>query len=190
MRIDMLQINKTGVLAGALNGRAGLPYLLDFVRTEPAAPEPVFLDFLSIEVATASYLRECIVAFRDVIRGRDSLYYPIVANPNPEVRDELLELARARGDVFMTCVLAPDGTVNQPTLAGDLEAKQLLTFTLVQRRGSTNARELMREHGNEENVRHATAWNNRLAGLAKLGLIVEMRRGRLKRYRPLFPGVS
>jgi hypothetical protein len=188
MRIDMAQMAKTNVLAGALNGRAGLTRLLELVQSEPTRPESVFLDFLNIDVATASYLRECIVAFRDVIRGRDSLYYPIVANSNQEVRDELLELTRARGDVFMTCALASDGTVSQPALVGDLEAKQLLTFTLVQRHSGTDAGELMREHGKDENVRHTTAWNNRLSALAKLGLIVEMRQGRLKRYRPLFQG--
>ena len=190
MRIDMAQMAKTNVLAGALNGRAGLTRLLELVPSESTRPESVFLDFLNIDVATASYLRECIVAFRDVIRGRDSLYYPIVANSNQEVRDELLELTRTRGDVFMTCALASDGTVSQPALVGDLEAKQLLTFTLVQRHSGTDAGELMREYGKDENVRHTTAWNNRLSALAKLGLIVEMRQGRLKRYRPLFQGDS
>ena len=176
------------MLAGALNGRSALGRLLERVAAEPAAPDPVFLDFESIEVATASYLRESIVGFRDVIRGRDSLYYPVIANPNEPVRDELLELARARGDVFMTCALAEDGAVSRTALTGDLEAKQLLTFRLVQKHGETDAGELMREYGEREKVRHATAWNNRLSSLASLGLIVEMRQGRLKRYRPLFQG--
>ena len=188
MRIDMAEMAKTTVLAGALNGRAALTHLLGFVASEPASPEWVLLDFSKIDVAAGSYLRESIVALRDVIRSRDSLYYPVVANPNQDVRDELLELARARGDVFMTCALASDGTVSQPALVGELEAKQLLTFTLVQQHGPTDAGELMREYGKDENVRHATAWNNRLSALSRLGLIVEMRQGRLKRYRPLFEG--
>jgi hypothetical protein len=189
MYIDMKDVGRSDVLGGALNGRTALGRLLQLVTAEPAAPELVFLDFAEIEVATASYLRECIAGFRDVIRGRDSLYYPVVANPNEMVRDELLELARARGDVFMTCALAKDGTVSQPALAGDLEAKQLLTFTLVQQRGETDAGELMREYGKDEKMRHATAWNNRLSALASTGLIVETRQGRLKRYRPLFQEV-
>jgi len=184
----MREVGKADVLAGVLNGRGALGRLLEHTASEPAAPEAVFLDFENIEVATASYLRESIVGFRDVIRGRDSLYYPVIANPNDAVRDELLELARARGDVFMTCVLAEDGTVRQAALTGDLEAKQLLTFKLVQEHGETDAGELMREYGEREKVRHATAWNNRLSALAALGLIVEMRQGRLKRYRPLFQG--
>jgi hypothetical protein len=188
MRIDMYEVGQRDVLAGALKGRSDLTRLLELAASEPTEPEPAFLDFAEIEVATTSYLRECIGGFRDVIRGRDSLYYPVVANQNEAVRDELLELARARGDVFMTCALATDGTVTQPALVGDLEAKQLLTFTLVQKHGVTDAGELMREYGKDEKVRHATAWNNRLAALASAGLIVEMRQGRLKRYRPLFHG--
>lgn len=59
----------------------------------------------------------------------------------------------------------------------------------MQQRGETDAGELMRAYGKREKVRHATAWNNRLSALASLGLVVEMRSGRLKRYRPLLQGV-
>jgi hypothetical protein len=185
----MRDTGKGQVLAGALNGKETLGRLLQMVTVEPEMPEPLFLDFQGIEAATASYLRESIVALRKVIRGRDSHYYPVIANPNEAVSDELVELARARGDVFLTCALAGDGTVSQTTIVGDLEAKQLLTFDLVQQHGEIDAGELMREYGSREKVRHATAWNNRLSALASLGLVVEMRQGRLKRYRPLFQGM-
>ncbi|MEY2395084.1 MAG: hypothetical protein QOF94_1429 [Acidobacteriaceae bacterium] len=188
MKISMQKIGNSSVLAGALNGRSALGRLLDMVAAEPAGAEPVFLDFAGVDVATASYLRESVSAFRNAIRGRDSQYYPVIANPNEAVRDELLELARARGDVFITCALADDGTVSGTGFVGDLEAKQLLTFKLVQERGETDAGELMREYGSRETMRHTTAWNNRLSALASLGLVVEMRQGRLKRYRPLFQG--
>jgi hypothetical protein len=189
IRINMKDVGNGAVLAGALNGRAVLGRLLGLAAAEPGEPEPAFLDFGEVEVATASYLRESVLAFRDAIRGRDSHYYPVIANPNESVRDELLELARARGDVLMTCALADDGTVSRAALVGDLEEKQLLTFRLVQERGETDAGELMRDYGTREKVRHATAWNNRLSALVSLGLVVEMRRGRLKRYRPLLQGV-
>ena len=190
LSISMKDAGNGAVLSGALNGRSALGRLLALAAAEPGQPEPVFLDFHGVEVATASYLRECVLAFRQAIRGRDSHYYPVIANPNESVRDELVELARARGDVFMTCALAEDGTVSGAALTGDLEEKQLLTFKLVQQRGETDAGELMRAYGKREKVRHATAWNNRLSALASLGLVVEMRRGRLKRYRPLFEGVQ
>lgn len=189
MRVRMLEIGGTTVLAGAINGRGAFGRLLQAVGAEPGAPTLLLIDFKGVEAATASYLRESVVAFRDVIRGRDSHYYPVIANPNEAVRDELFELARARGDVFMTCDLADDGMVSRTALVGDLEAKQRLTFDLVREHGETDAGELMREYGKREKVKHATAWNNRLSALASLGLVVEVRQGRLKRYRPLFHGV-
>jgi hypothetical protein len=189
MIIDMREVGKGRVLAGALKGKTALGRLLQMVGAEPAAPKPLFLDFKGIDVATASYLRESVVALRNMIRGRDSYYYPVIANPNEAVRDELFELARARGDVFMSCALGKDGKVNRIALIGDLEEKQKQTFELVHAHGETDAGELMRQYGEREKVRHATAWNNRLSALASAGLVMEMRHGRLKRYRPLFHGV-
>lgn len=69
MKIDMLAIGGSDVLAGALNGRSALNELLNTSAAEPANPEPVFLDFTGIEVATASFLRESVLAFRDIVRG-------------------------------------------------------------------------------------------------------------------------
>lgn len=189
MRLALDNLGQGTVLSGALNGRATLSRILQMIDVEPALPQPLFLDFGQIEVATSSYLRECVLALRDLIRGRDSHYYPVVANPNEPVRDELLELTRARSDVLMTCELGENETVKQTSILGELEAKQLLTFNLVQKHGETDAGELMREYGEREKVRHTTAWNNRLSALVGLGLIVELRQGRLKRYRPLFQGV-
>jgi hypothetical protein len=185
----MREIGGGEVLAGAMAGRRDLGRLLEQTAAEPTAPGPLFLDFEGIVAATASYLRESVAAFRSMIRGRDSLYYPVIANANEAVRDELLELSRMRGDVFLVCALAADGSVHAAALLGELEEKQHLTFRLVQDHGETDAGELMRKYGEREKVRHATAWNNRLSALASLGLVIETRQGRLKRYRPLLEGV-
>jgi hypothetical protein len=185
----MIDIGGGEVLAGAMAGRRDLGRLLEQTATEPAAPGPLFLDFTGIVAATASYLRESVGAFRSMIRSRDSLYYPVIANANEVVRDELVELARARGDVFLTCELGADGSITAAALVGELEEKQRLTFRLVQDHGETDAGELMRKYGEREKVRHATAWNNRLSALSSLGLVIETRQGRLKRYRPLLQGV-
>jgi hypothetical protein len=188
MRIKLREIAKMPILAGALNGRRALNTLLDMVEKEPSSPEPVFLDCSEIEVATASYLRESVLAFRDVIRGRRSKLYPVIANASDEVREELEEVLRPRGDVLMSCTLDRKGLVSQPALIGDLDPKQKITFDLVCERGETDASELMREYGENERVKQ-TAWNNRLVSLAGLGLIVEITQGRAKRYKPLFAGV-
>jgi hypothetical protein len=85
----------------------------------------------------------------------------------------------------MLCTLDGGGRVHQPKLVGDLDPKQRITFDLVQKCRETDASQLMRDYGESEGVQQ-TAWNNRLAGLANLGLIVELSQGRARRYRPLF----
>ncbi len=185
MRISMRDLGGLAVLAGALNGRKMLAKLLAHIGQEPLTPEPVFLDFACVEVATASFLRESVLAFRNVVRGRRSNLYPVIANANNTVTDELAVLVAPHGDALMLCALENDGRVHDPRLAGDLDPKQRVTFDLVHQRGETDAGELMREHGESEGVKQ-TAWNNRLATLAGLGLVVELSQGRAKRYRPLF----
>jgi hypothetical protein len=188
MKVNLKEVGGGEILAGALNGKAALTRLLMATAAEPAEPEPVFLDFLGVEVATASFLRESVLVFRDVVRGRRSTFYPVIANANDAVRDEFVELVGPRGDVLMTCTLGDDGSIVEAKPIGDLDPKQRMTFDLVQERGETDAGELMRAYGASEGLKHATAWNNRLASLASLGLVVELSRGRAKRYRPLFQG--
>ena len=95
-------------------------------------------------------------------------------------------LLGSRGDALILCTVDGNGHCSNPRLLGDLEAKQKATFALVQR-GETDAAQLMKEHGNAEGVKQ-TAFNNRLAALAVLGLIKEVSEGRIKRYRPLLNG--
>lgn len=188
MIIDLNDACGTSVLAGAMNGRATLNQLLTATANEPDGPALVFLDFKGVDIATASFLRESVLVFRDIIRGRRSHYYPVIANINEDVRDELVELLSARGNVFMTCGLDENGVVKDPAPLGELDPKQLITFDLVHEHGETDAGTLMRDYGESEGLKHTTAWNNRLTSLAGLGLIVEQSQGRAKRYRPLFEG--
>jgi hypothetical protein len=176
------------VLSGALRGHDLLAQLLRATAAEPTLPQPVFLDFIGIDVATASFLRESVLAFRDIVRGRRSVIYPVVANASDAVKEELDELVKSRGGILMTCQLADDGAVSNPGLIGQLDRKQQLTFDLVRQRGETDAMELMRESGGSEDV-GSTAWNNRLSSLAALGLVIEMSFGRTKRYKPLLQGL-
>jgi hypothetical protein len=188
-RIGLREVTGATVLSGALRGADLLALLLREGATEPPAPQPTFLDFTGIEAATASFLRESIVAYRDIVRARrDSLIYPVIANANESVREDLAELLKSRGGVLMTCDLADDGTVSNPSIIGRLESKQQLTFDFVRKRGETDASELKQEFGENESV-VATAWNNRLASLVALGLITESSFGRSKRYKPLLQGL-
>jgi len=189
MRIRMSELGNADVLAGAINGRKVLAKLLERTDKEPTVPEPVFLDFAGVNVATASFLRETILAYRDTVRRRRSNFYPVVANANQVVEDELKVLVSSDADVLMLCLLDENDQPHQPRLLGRLDPKQRLTFDLVQRRQETDAAELMREHRETEGVKQ-TAWNNRLSALANMGLVVELSEGRAKRYRPLLAGAT
>ena len=173
------------VLAGAINGRDVFTKLLNHIANEPQTPEPLFLDFAGVEVATTSFLRETVLPFRDNVRRRRSRFYPVIANASPLVQEELRVLVESHRDVLMLCALDQNGNPHGARILGDLDPKQKFTFDLVQQRGLTDAAQLWREHGVSETVKQ-TAWNNRLAALAGLGLVVELSEGRAKRYRPLF----
>jgi hypothetical protein len=156
------------------------------MRIKIQKPEELFVDFAGVQVATASFLREAVFAFRDKVRGRRSNFYPVVANANSAVEEELKILVDSDNSVLMLCSLDRKGRSSNPRLIGNLDPKQRLTFNLVQQ-GITDATELMRKHGVTEKVKQ-TAWNNRLAALTAQGLVVEVNAGRAKRYRPLFQG--
>jgi hypothetical protein len=175
------------VLAGAPHGRKVFGRMMEKTSQEPDLAEPAFLDFSGVEVATASFLRETVLAFRDAVRRRRSNFYPVVANASSVIVDELAVLTAADNDVVFTCLLDDNKEPHEPRIIGVLDPKQRITFDLVRKRGETDAGELLREHGDdEENRVTQTAWNNRLSSLASRGLVVELSQGRTKRYRPLF----
>jgi hypothetical protein len=187
MKIDLADIGGGRVLAGALAGKDALGELVRQAPSKGTSPQIILLDFVKVDVATASYIRESVLAFRDLVRGQRSNLYPLLANLNDVVRDEFVELLRVRGDAMPSCQLDPQGRANSVEVLGELDPKQKLTFDLVLQRKETDASELMREYGDSEGVKHTTAWNNRLSALVARGLIVEHSRGRAKRYRPLLP---
>ena len=191
MLVDMKRLCGSGVLAGASNGKKALAKMVALTVQEPFEPEPVFLDFSKVDVATASFLRETVLSLRNIVRGQRSNFYPVVANANSDIRDELNELVNGqRSDVLITCTRSESGTVSDVALIGELEPVQRKTFDLVRKIGETDAGELMRAHGASDRTTRTTAWNNRLTSLAFLGLVVEVSQGRTKRYKPLFGGVQ
>lgn len=174
------------VLAGVPHGRQVFVRMLDRTVQEPTTPAPVFLDFQGVSVATASFLRETVFRYRDDVRKRRSNLYPVLANINQPILDELNVLTAAENDAVMVCDLNQHGHPSKAKVVGRLDPKQRITFDLVSERGEADAGELMEAFGDQGEKRVGqTAWNNRLSSLATLGLIVELNQGRSKRYRPL-----
>lgn len=187
MLLSVFDMTNSEVCAGAQPGRALLARLIAACGGSPAAAEPVFIDFKSVDVATASFLRESVLALRTLLRGRKANYYPVVANANALIADEFEILLAPERNALLACTLENDGIVTNVHLLGRLEDKQHRVFEMVESRGETDAGELQQDFGASEGVQQ-TAWNNRLAALAGLGLIVEISRGRAKRYRVLLKG--
>ncbi len=185
MIIDIANLGGGSVLAGAGNGRQVFLKLLEETQSAKENPEVVYLDFEHVDVATASFIRESVLAFRDRIRSGRSPYYPVVANANEMVKEEFAALMALGGDAIMTCARDQDGDVTGLAPIGTLDTKQKLTFDLVTEHGETNARDLWRDSTDEVSQ---TAWNNRLANLVGLGLVMEVSEGRSKRYRTLLGG--
>lgn len=184
MRVSLKEVGGSNVLAQAASGRNVLRKLLAATDAEPTAPEAVFMDFEGVEVATSSFLRESVLAYRDTTRARRSNLYPVVSNANEAVEEELDDTLRNRGDAMLACTLPRHGTPSNVWLLGELDPKHRQTFDLVLKLGEADAGTLLRDHGKAEAVTR-TAWNNRLAALAGIGLVVEISCGRAKRYMPI-----
>jgi autonomous glycyl radical cofactor GrcA len=169
------------VLAGSLEGRDFLSRMIQRTGREPGEPEAVLLDFSAIEIATSSFLREAVVRLRDMLRGRRSNFYPIIANANDAVTEELTMLLHDHGDALLSCTTNSKGQPVNVEPIGRMEGIQQRTFELIRERGeigAVEARDLF-----PEETATVTAWNNRFAALAERGLVIELSRGRLKRYR-------
>jgi hypothetical protein len=175
-------MNGQTVLSGAIPGRRLLSAL---IAATPSADTPTMalLDFTGVEVATASFLRESVIAFRDYARQALPNIYPVVANLPAAVAEELDFFVRARGDVLLSCDLDAKGDVVTARLVGDLDPAQRATFDVVREVGAISAPELAARFA-DQNI-GATAWNNRLSALASKGLLIERRQGKSKSFSPL-----
>jgi hypothetical protein len=153
----------------------------------PSEPEPGFLDFSGIQVATASFLRESVIAFRDYARSTLPNLYPVVANAGEAVAEELTFFLRHRGDAVWACDLNDDSVIRNPRLLGELDDVQRETFDRVLELGATSAPALAAAGGAQSGV-GPTAWNNRLSNLAARGLLIERRGGKTKTFAPVLEG--
>ena len=190
MILHMKDLVGADILAGAVNGKAVFANSVSKTSAEPKEPTALFLDFSGIEVATASALRESVIALKAYKRSIGSNLYPVLANINDNIEDEIRVLMDARNDAIIACTLDGDGRVSGARLIGDLDPKQAMTFRLVVRLNGADAGSLMKKFGEEEKTTSTTAWNNRLAGLVQRGLLREFTNGRSKFYRPLLEEAS
>jgi hypothetical protein len=186
MRLPMKLYATDGVLAGSIEGQRAFT---DLLQKTPAAPttEVCFLDFRDVNVATTRFLRDSIVAYRNHARANWPNIYPVAANLEPRVREDLEVILKARGDAFVICCLDQDGRASSVELIGQIDGKQLVALQEVILLGEADAPSLAARA--DEKVA-PTAWNNRLGALAAKGILIEISSGRSKRYRPVLEGMQ
>jgi hypothetical protein len=109
----------------------------------------------------------------------------VVVNACADAREDLHVGFTAAHEVIVIGVADAAGGLSGLDLIGELDPHLRSTFTLVAARVETDAKELKEfadtQPGSLPIVQ--TAWNNRLAKLVELGALVEVPRGRAKRYR-------
>lgn len=171
------------VLAGAVQGKSMLGKLITAV-SRPGVPEPVLLSFDGVDAATGSFLRESILGFREYCTKTQPNLYPVVANANEVILDELEFLLNLNGDALLTCEVNKQGKIKSSRVVGQLNDKQQLTFNAVLEAREADAATLESKYRESEQIQ-TTGWNNRLSSLVAKGVLMEIRKGRGKVYRPV-----
>jgi hypothetical protein len=187
MKLRLLELGNGTVLAGAAHGAVVLSRLVAQVH-RTAVPAIIALDFSGVMVATGSFLRECVFGFREYCRRSQPNLYPVVANLNETVLEELRDLLKNRRQALVCCVLEGEDAIVDPRVEGVLEEKQLVTLDAVLASGEADAASLAERFASTDKI-GLTGWNNRLASLATEGILIEARIGRAKKYRPVVEGL-
>lgn len=172
------------VLAGSSRGKQAFSELC-LETVAPTAPTIGLLDFNDIRIATGSYLREAVYAYRVHARTQWPFLYPVVANANESILEELTLVLNAKSDAMIAVDHTHELYLGSPRLIGQLDGKQRETLKLLVDRKVVEAPGLAKEFGEL-----ATAWNNRLAALCAKGLAIEESLGRSKRYYSLTDGLD
>src|SRR5207249_2031339 len=76
------------VLAGSENAHRVLGILIGQGVLRPD-PGPCFLDLDQVDVITSSFLRDCLLEYRNHARTTVPHLYPVIANPAPKVLYEM-----------------------------------------------------------------------------------------------------
>jgi hypothetical protein len=182
--VDIAALAGGSIVAGAAEGATTLSKLIAHSATT-GDPTWVLLDFRSVDVGTASFLRESVLGFRDYCRKSRPNLYPLLTGVGAKVAEEFEGLLKLKGDAFVLCDLEHDRIV-RPRVLGKLDPKQAVALQAVLRAGRADASALAKDDSDTPNP---TAWNNRLVSLTAKGLLRETQVGRGKEYQPVVEGL-
>ena len=162
-------------LTGVRRARQLLAKLIAWTADE-SPKGTLILDFTDISDASASFLREAILAFRDYVRAYQPDVFPVLANIAETVREEFDTLLKARGEAMPGCQLDHSGVPMQPEIVGVLEPSLNQTLEMIRARGQVGLSDLPTET-------KATTWSNRLASLIRQGFVVPTQEPNKRVYR-------
>ena len=178
---SLSKLSNKKVLAGSPEGRRMREILSDLAKASD--PGLFVIDFAQIDVATSSFVREAVVIFRNLTRAQRADLYPVVANLNAEVEEELTSVLLQMGDAIWLFDLSKMDVTGH-RLLGKIDPKLRETLDLIENGAGYDAATRWKTTNSTESV-GVTAWNNRLANLAKQGLAFESKVGKQKYYHPL-----
>jgi hypothetical protein len=183
MKVSILDMSKGNpILAGSNTGRRMFDSLWKIALS--SGDNLFLLDFSGVRVATSSFIREAIVAFRNRAREELPNLYPVIINLAEEVEEELVMLLNQVGEAFWVFGIDNKGNIRKRRLLGRLDPKLKETLDLIDAGRGYDAATLWKCTNSTESI-GVTAWNNRLASLSKQGLVFESRVGKQKYFRPL-----
>jgi hypothetical protein len=166
----------------SLTGVSGGRLLLSKLIAKTAAETPkgtLILDFTGVGDASASFLRESILAFRDYARVYQSELFPVLANITDAVREEFDTLLQARGEAMPGCRLGSSEGPAEPQVLGALEPGLNQTLEAIRQRGQVTLMDLRATSAKTK----ATTWSNRVASLIRQGFIVPTPEPNKRAYR-------
>lgn len=185
MKTEIAALAGSPVLGGAIAGRSLFAKLSALAQERPNTPTPWLWDFAHVDVVSASFIRESFLSMRALLRAQRSSLVPVIINASPDVREDLATLLKAADAAILSATVDAAGRLAQFELIGAVDPHLQETFGLVAQHGETDARELKELIDTRPGAAPIvqTAWNNRLAKLVELGALIEIPRGRAKRYR-------
>lgn len=136
----------------------------------------LILDFAGVGNASASFLREAILAFRDYVRAYQPEVFPVLANLTDEVREEFHTLLRARREAMPGCRLDASGEPFDAEVLGILDPSLNQTLEMLRTRGQLALRDMPSET-------KPSTWSNRIARLIRQGFVVPIPEPNKRLYR-------
>ena len=162
-------------LTGVSRARQLLAKLITWTADHPPKGT-LILDFTGVGNASASFLREAILAFRDYVRAYQPEVFPVLANLTDEVREEFHTLLKARGEAMPGCRLDASGEPVDAEVLGVLEPGLRQTLEMIRKRGQLGLRDMPSET-------RPTTWSNRIASLIRQGFVVPIPEPNKRVYR-------